>query len=81
MSDEMFVKVSMWIIGAFVLVFIFALMRLKAEERKLWNRGRCFVCRSPWVKFSHCKDSGRGYYCEKCQRHIWISFSGIEKQK
>jgi len=80
-TDDHLVNVSLWIITAFVILFIYALMRLKALERRRWNRGKCPSCRKPWVKFSHDKDQGRGYCCESCQRFIWISFSGIEKPR
>lgn len=81
MSEPQTVSVLISIGAALIILFLLSLRYLKNEEGKLWNRGRCLMCRSPWIKFLHSNEDGRGYYCENCGKHIWIFFSGIEDQK
>lgn len=42
-------------------------------EKKDWNNGYC-SCGEPWKHFTTDSQGGRGYCCDKCHKHIWISY-------
>jgi DNA-directed RNA polymerase subunit RPC12/RpoP len=62
----------------FCIMLWLCLRSFKRSEKKKWNRGRC-PCGQKWEKFSHSDDIGRGYTCSRCQRFIWLTFTGIDK--
>jgi tRNA(Ile2) C34 agmatinyltransferase TiaS len=69
------------IIFAIMIISVIPIMVLLAIhfEKKDFNNGFCPHCKSK-LYFFHCDNQGRrGYKCEKCRCHIWISYSTVDK--
>ena len=58
-------------IGMAIIGFIF--------EKKDFNDGYCQYCGSKLRHFDTDSQGGRGYVCDKCHYHLWISWKMIDK--
>ena len=48
-------------------------------ENKDFNGGICPHCKSKLYFFDCDSQGGRGYKCEKCRYHTWISYNCVDK--
>lgn len=49
------------------------------SERKAYNNGKCPKCNKKLRNFDCDSQGGRGYCCDYCNYHTWISYSSIDK--
>ena len=52
----------------------------RQKEKVLWNGGFCPQCYREWRSFDTDSQGGRGYKCDACGQHIWISYS-VDKRR
>ena len=62
------------IIAVIVTIAIAGALLVRRAEKKSWNKGVCPKCGGKWICFDYCFCGDRGYYCNKCGNHIWISY-------
>lgn len=62
-------------VAAFFYILFFIILFARSYERKTWNNGRCPDCGERWKYFDTDSQGGRGYYCSKCNKTIWISYN------
>ena len=48
-------------------------------EKKDFNGGICPHCKSRLYFFDCDSQGGRGYKCEKCRYHTWVSYNCVDK--
>ena len=49
-------------------------------ERKWFNGGICPECGTRLEYFGSDSQGGRGYLCEKCGYHTWVSWNTVDKK-
>ena len=49
------------------------------SEKKSFNNGKCSECNTPLRLFDCDSQGGRGYVCDKCRRHVWISYNSVDR--
>lgn len=69
------------LIALFVAVFIVIRInqKLRRLQKRKWNNGRC-RCGAPWTEFSNNQGIGKGFYCNRCDDYLWITFGGIQHE-
>lgn len=77
-NDYLFAATIISTFGLFVIIA--HLQNLKSKQYYMWNGGRC-SCGREWIKFSEEQSLGRGYFCDHCREHIWISFRSIDAKR
>lgn len=48
-------------------------------EKKGYNNGICPHCGNKLYFFDMDSQGGRGYACEKCYYHTWVSYNCVDK--
>ena len=48
-------------------------------ERKDFNNGICPHCKNKLYFFDYDSHGSRGYKCEKCYYHTWVSYKRVDK--
>ena len=48
-------------------------------EKKSYNRGICIECGKKLRLFDHDSHGGRGYCCDNCCYHTWVSYNCVDK--
>ena len=71
-------------IDIFVMVLIVLLLFMPVIairfERKWFNKGVCPDCGEPLHYFDTDSQGGRGYLCNKCNYHCWVSYNCVDKE-
>lgn len=49
-------------------------------EKKHFNGGYCPNCGSYMRHFDTDSQGGRGYTCDKCHYHTWVSYCTVDKE-
>lgn len=49
-------------------------------EKKYFNNGKCPICNARLKYFGTDSQGGRGYCCEECDYHTWVSWNTVDKQ-
>lgn len=69
-----FSSIEIVIISIILIIGITFILIARHLEKKDWNNGYCPSCGEPWRHFDNDSQGGRGYCCDKCNRHVWISY-------
>ena len=78
--DKGMVNTSFVLIGvAFLLIIIACVIIVIVDERRAFNGGICQHCGAKLRHFDNDSQGGRGYCCDKCGHHIWISWRFVDK--
>lgn len=62
------------VIVGLIFVFILLILWARYEEKKAYNRGFCLRCGTKMRNFDMDSQGGRGYCCDKCHYHTWVSY-------
>lgn len=49
------------------------------HERKEFNNGVCPCCGIRLRHFDTDSQGGRGYICDQCGHHVWVSYGVVDK--
>jgi predicted amidophosphoribosyltransferase len=70
-----------YIITAMVLVLLAVCMFFaRAAEKRDYNDGICPVCGEELRHFDNDSQGGRGYCCDSCNYHTWVSYNVDNKR-
>ena len=69
------------IIIIFLIVWLGGMLWAICSDRKQWNNGKCPECGHDWRLFDMDSQGGRGYICDGCGDHMWISWSVDKRRK
>lgn len=59
-------------IGMFIVMLI--MLWARSREKKRYNNGICINCGNKLRHFDVDSQGGRGYCCDKCHYHTWVSY-------
>lgn len=48
-------------------------------EKKDYNNGFCKACGNKLRLFDYDSQGGRGYCCDNCRYHTWVSYNCVDK--
>lgn len=65
----------------FILVFISCIIYAIHSESKFYNHGKCKECGNDLRHFDTDSQGGRGYCCDQCGYHTWVSYNCVDKRK
>lgn len=78
--DKTMVNTSFVLICVAVLCVIIAcVIVIIVDERRAFNGGICKLCGNKLRYFDTDSQGGRGYCCDKCGHHIWVSWKFVDK--
>lgn len=52
-----------------------------ALEKKSYNNGLCPICGTKLRLFDYDSQGSRGYCCDNCDYHTWISYNTVDKKR
>ena len=62
----------------FFLFIPFIGIRLEKED---YNQGKCKFCGEDLRLFDYDSRGGRGYICDNCDYHTWVSYKCVDKEQ
>ncbi|MBE7053451.1 MAG: hypothetical protein E7391_04160 [Ruminococcaceae bacterium] len=73
------VKVLYFIFGILVVLLICPIGIIL--EKKGFNFGYCPICHTKLRHFANDSQGGRGYICDECNYHTWVTYNCVDKQR
>ena len=62
-----------------LLIITFPIIAIHSEWKQ-FNNGICPKCGTRLEYFDSDSQGGRGYLCEKCDYHTWVSWNTVDKK-
>lgn len=68
------IRLSELILLLLILALPFAILYARQQEKIAFNKGFCKHCNCLLRRFDTDSQGGRGYVCDKCGYHVWVSY-------
>ena len=50
-----------------------------SREKRHYNNGYCVLCGHKLRLFDTTSNGDRGYICDNCNHHVWVSYNWVDK--